>query len=209
MLQDSASLAALIGSRICHDLISPIGAISNGLELAGMIASAPMGPEMSLIQQSCDHATARIRFFRIAFGTASDTRTIPSAEARKTLADHYASTRIVPDWQVARDLGRDVTQLAYLSVLCLEAALPQGGLLRVDLHDGALITSARGEMLRNDPVLWAILTDEGDPKTQGISPAHVQFALLGRICRDRGIMARHDPGDSETRLHLPLPVPPS
>ena len=209
MHQDSASLAALIGSRICHDLISPIGAISNGLELAGMIASAPMGPEMSLIQQSCDHATARIRFFRIAFGTATDARAIPAAEARKTLADHYAGTRIAAEWQIAQDLGRDVTQMAYLAVLCLEAAMPQGGLLRVELHDGALVVSARGDTLRDDPVLWAILTDDGCPKTQGISPAHVQFALLGRICRDRGIMARHDPGPSEARLHLPLPAPPS
>ena len=62
-------LAALIGSRICHDLISPIGAIGNGLELLSM--SGAGGPEVALISDSVANANARIRFFRIAFGHAS------------------------------------------------------------------------------------------------------------------------------------------
>jgi histidine phosphotransferase ChpT len=207
--QDSVSLAALIGSRICHDLISPIGAISNGLELAGMTASAPMSPEMSLIQQSCDHATARIRFFRIAFGTATDVRPIPVADARKTLADHYAGTRISAEWHVVRDLGRDATQLAYLCALCLEATLPQGGLLRVDLRDGMLVVTACASVLRDDPLLWCLLTDKGGAAVQNISPATVQFALLGRICRDRDVTPRRALSEHETTLRLPLPLPPS
>ncbi|PRY75609.1 hypothetical protein [Marivita geojedonensis] len=114
MQQNGASLAALIGSRICHDLINPIGAISNGLELFGMGGASPDGPEMTLIQQSCDNATARIRFFRIAFGSAGDTRPIAPAEAAQTLANHYAGTRILTDWQMETALPRDLTQLAYL-----------------------------------------------------------------------------------------------
>lgn len=54
--------AALIGSRICHDLISPIGAINNGLELIEMSAPS-LGPEMALISDSVTSASARIRFF--------------------------------------------------------------------------------------------------------------------------------------------------
>ena len=61
----NVNLAALIGSRICHDLISPIGAINNGLELLGMTGSSE-GPELQLITDSVGSATARIRFFRIA-----------------------------------------------------------------------------------------------------------------------------------------------
>ncbi len=60
-------LAALVGSRICHDLISPIGAIGNGVELV-LLDAAVGGPEVTLIADSVSHANARIRFFRIAFG---------------------------------------------------------------------------------------------------------------------------------------------
>jgi histidine phosphotransferase ChpT len=62
-------LTSLIGSRICHDLISPLGAIGNGVELLAMSGTAP-GPEMDLISQSVENANARIRFFRVAFGAA-------------------------------------------------------------------------------------------------------------------------------------------
>lgn len=125
MSVSSRDLNALLGSRICHDLISPLGAIGNGVELLQLSGLAD-SPEMALIAESVENANMRIRFFRIAFGTASDTRPIACAEARKTLADHYAGTRISAEWHIDRDLGRNVTQLAYLSALCLETALPQG-----------------------------------------------------------------------------------
>jgi histidine phosphotransferase ChpT len=72
MAQNDLDLAALVSSRICHDLISPIGAINNGLELLNMSGASPVGPEMQLICDNVKSASARIRFFRIAFGAASD-----------------------------------------------------------------------------------------------------------------------------------------
>jgi len=57
MSHDNTSIAVLIGSRICHDLISPIGAITNGLELLNMAGEAN-GPEMSLIGESVGNASA-------------------------------------------------------------------------------------------------------------------------------------------------------
>jgi histidine phosphotransferase ChpT len=78
-MTDPIDLAALIGSRICHDLISPIGAIGNGVELL-MLDGAGHGPEMALIAQSVTHANARIRFFRVAYGIASTDQRIARTE---------------------------------------------------------------------------------------------------------------------------------
>lgn len=63
MGQSDLNLAALIGSRICHDLISPIGAINNGLELLGMSGNRMEGPEIDLIGQSVQNASARASAF--------------------------------------------------------------------------------------------------------------------------------------------------
>ena len=63
---DTAKLATLVASRLCHDLVSPVGAISNGLELIAL-AGTPGPEEMELIEQSCTSATARLNFFRVAF----------------------------------------------------------------------------------------------------------------------------------------------
>ena len=82
MSNDSARIAGLVGSRICHDLVSPVGAISNGLELIAL-AGQPGPEEMALISQSCSSATARINLFRMAFGAASADQQIGGAEARK------------------------------------------------------------------------------------------------------------------------------
>ena len=57
---ENTNLYELIGSRICHDLISPIGAIANGVELLGMSGAGETGPELDLINQSVDNASALI-----------------------------------------------------------------------------------------------------------------------------------------------------
>lgn len=204
MHHDGASLAALIGSRICHDLINPIGAISNGLELVGMGGTHPDGPEMTLIQQSCDNATARIRFFRIAFGSAGDIRPVAAAEAQRTLAEHYAGTRILTDWTVTDALARNATQLAYLSVLCLETALPLGGQIRVALSDGHLVTRAEADRIREDAPLWSLLTGRDDAPPPELRPADVQFALLSQLCADDAIDARFFIGTDHAHLTLGL-----
>lgn len=204
MHQDAASLAALIGSRICHDLISPIGAISNGLELVGMTDATPSGPEMSLIQQSCDNATARIRFFRIAFGTAADARDIAVTEARKTLVNHYAGTRISAEWHSTQDFGRDITQLAYLAALCLEAALPQGGVIRLELSKEAIVGTAQGRQIRRDQPVWCLFAESKTEASPDIIPAHVQFPLLAQLCTDRKCPVSLRTTNDTARLQIDL-----
>ena len=66
-------LVALVGSRLCHDLISPLGAIGNGVELLTMTATT-LSPELQLITESVAAANARIKFFRLAFGRAGEQR---------------------------------------------------------------------------------------------------------------------------------------
>jgi histidine phosphotransferase ChpT len=180
--QDSTSLAALIGSRICHDLINPIGAISNGLELVAMGAPSPASPEMTLIQQSCDNAAARIRFFRIAFGSADDRSPIATRDARATLADHYVATRILTDWHADQTTPRHVVQIGFLCALCLEAALPQGGQLTITTTDTSVVADATGPVVQRDDGLWQWL--EAPQPQSTLRPAHVQFALLAQLCTD-------------------------
>ena len=100
MGQSNINLSALIGSRICHDLISPIGAINNGLELLDM-SGRTSGPELDLIQESVGNASARIRFFRIAFGAAGD-QMMGRAEVVSILKDLMDRTRLEDAARYAR-----------------------------------------------------------------------------------------------------------
>ena len=97
MTQDAIELNDLIGSRICHDLISPLGAIGNGVELLTMSGMTEV-PEMTLISESVENANARIRFFRIAFGgriaRGNDWQIRSLARAKRSVPGQPASGRL-------------------------------------------------------------------------------------------------------------------
>lgn len=174
--------AALIGSRICHDLISPLGAIGNGVELLEM-SGAGGSPEVALISESVANANARIRFFRIAFGAAGGGGLVSAAEIRSILAGMTSGSRLMIDWQVAGDVPRPMVKLAFLALQCLETALPWGGGITVT-SAGHWQVDARAPRTNVDAALWANLSAAApDP---AIAPAQVQFAILPAEARAQG-----------------------
>ena len=98
-------LNALVGSRICHNLISPLGAISNGVELLNM-TGANTAPEVALIAESVENANARIRYFRVAFGATNEAASFSHGEAVSILKDAYKSSRTSVSWRVSGDITR-------------------------------------------------------------------------------------------------------
>lgn len=182
----------LIGSRICHDLISPLGAIGNGVELLTM-SNASAAPEIALISDSIDSANARIRFFRVAFGAASGA-SIGNSEVRGILRDMYRGSRAHVDWRIDEDLPRTEVKLAFLLIACLESALPWGGYIkavRTDA-DGWTLTASDGRQ-KIDEALWALLTQ---PDTQAqVTASDVHFALVAPTARrlERRITVAIDP----------------
>lgn len=174
-MPDKPDIAALLGSRICHDLISPIGAIGNGVELL-LMEGVAKGPEMALVSESVAHANARIRFFRVAFGQTSKDQRIGLSEITSILSDMAQGGRVTVQWASQADLSRRETKLAFLCILCLETALSQGGRIMVDRDETRWTVTGSGPRLRIDPVLWETLSNplaEAD-----IGPAQVQFLLV-------------------------------
>lgn len=174
MASDS-ELNALIGSRICHDLISPLGAIGNGVELLAM-TGVEQTPEITLISQSVENANARIRYFRIAFGAASDAM-IGNAELRCILDDLFkSSNRIKVDWRVPVDVPRAEAKLVFLIILCLESALAWGGKVLVTRTDDRWNLIGSSERVKIDEPLWEVVANpKNDVK---IAASDVQFALV-------------------------------
>lgn len=180
-MTDEPDLASLLGSRICHDLISPLGAIGNGVELM-LLGGGRMRPELALIAQSVASANARVRFLRIAFGTSGRSQQMGQAEIGTLLRDWTEGGRLRVDWQVHGDVDRLDVRRAFLALLCLETALPAGGTVTVSRTDGRWHFTGAGRRLRADPGLWAVLASGGAPDG-ALSAAHVQFGLLHRDLR--------------------------
>jgi histidine phosphotransferase ChpT len=168
-------LAALIGSRICHDLTNPLGAIGNGLELLELSGQAA-GPEVALIAQSVAHAKARVQFLRIAFGAAPPGHRIAGSDLSTVVADHGRGARTRILWPRLGDVERAEAKLAFLLLMCLESAAPFGGEISVARDaDGRWRLVAEAERLRDLGALWD--TVAGRAPATGIGPPLVQFAL--------------------------------
>ena len=174
-MHDKSDISALLGSLICHDLISPIGAIGNGVELL-MMDGLARGPEMTLVAESVAHANARIRFFRVAFGQTSKDQRIGAAEVTGILADMERGTRVAVDWTSPADLSRRECKLAFQCILCLETALGQGGRIAVDRGDIRWTLTGSAPRLRIDPELWEALSNPA--AAPEIGPGQVQFLLV-------------------------------
>lgn len=144
MLTKHTDIATAIGSRICHDLISPIGAISNGLELLEL-SGTPQSPEMTLIAESVRAANAKVRFLRIAFGDAQSGSTTSAAEIIDILNSCYNTPRTVLHWTIETPLERSDLRLLFLLLLCIEKLTPYGCSVTVTRTGTGFSLSVTGE----------------------------------------------------------------
>ncbi|MDR9394899.1 histidine phosphotransferase family protein [Roseovarius sp. SYSU LYC5161] len=182
-------LATLIGSRICHDLISPVGAVANGMELI-RLGGMPDSPEMALVDESAANAGALIRLFRLAFGTPDAQQHVSSDTMASILRDVYRGGRTEVCWRATGDFPRSTAQLVMLGTLCVDRALAYGGRLEIIGHGADHWTiAARADRLSFESAPWHLIS--GDDAAQELSPTDVQFALLPRLLARKGRSGRH------------------
>ena len=134
-MTSSTDLAALLCSRLCHDLLSPVGALSNGLELL----AEEKDPEMrarcfELLEQSAKISADKLKFFRLAYGAAGGFGdAVPSQEPRSLIeALVSANDRITLEWAVAEPTMPKpaVKVLLNLTSIAIDALI-RGGTLAV------------------------------------------------------------------------------
>jgi len=134
----SLDLAALLCSRVCHDVISPVGAIVNGLEVLETEEDKDMrGFAMDLIKKSAAAASAKLQFCRLAFGAAGSlSAAIDTGDAENVARGLLVNDRTVLTWNGERRLAPK-TLVKLLLNLCLiaAAAAPRGGEISVDMED--------------------------------------------------------------------------
>jgi histidine phosphotransferase ChpT len=148
-------LAALLCSRVCHDIISPVGAINNGLEL--LDEGGADQDAMNLIRQSAKNASARLQFARIAFGAAGSAgMQIDTGDAEAVTAAFMANEKPELVWTGGRALlPKNQVKLLLNLVLVALAAIPRGGKITITL-DGVqtqpkFTLASSGPMLRVPP----------------------------------------------------------
>jgi histidine phosphotransferase ChpT len=181
-----AEFAALLCSRLCHDLVSPVGALMNGVELLADESDPAMRAQcLQLLADSARQTANRLKFFRLAFGAAGgfgadvDTREIHSA-----IEGLFGSGKTTLDWQVtAPSLPKASAKILLNMALLTGDALLRGGKLTVaaDVTDQAidLATHAEGpKVLMGEDLREAILGKTPEEQLQArVAPAFLVHML--------------------------------
>lgn len=132
---DALELAALLCSRVCHDLISPVGAIVNGLEVMDDDPS-PEDREfaLDLIRKSAKTASARLQFCRLAFGAAGSAGAqIDLGDAQNMARGHLEDNKTKIAWNLPRILlAKNRVKLLLNMLVIAQQTIPRGGVLTVD-----------------------------------------------------------------------------
>lgn len=132
---DALDLAALLCSRVCHDLISPVGAVVNGLEvLEDDNDEETKTFALDLIKKSARKASARLQFCRIAFGAAGSAgASIDLGDAESVARGFLEDDKMRLTWNVPRALlPKNRVKLLLNLVLLAGQTIPRGGVLTVD-----------------------------------------------------------------------------
>ncbi len=209
---NAVELASLLCSRLCHDLLSPVGALNNGIELL----ADEQDPEMrerclELLSESARASANKLKFFRLAFGAGGGFGDeIDTREARTALEGLYGGDkRIELGWMVGDDkLPKGAVKLLLNLAMIAGDSLVRGGRLDVgaERRDGSLEMVIRGEGPRIllDPKLRETIAHghsggEVEPRAAGAWLAHTLAAEAG------GTIQLSDPADEVLLIGVTLP----
>src|ERR1700727_3175486 len=88
----------LLASKLCHDLVSPVSAINNGVELIEDIGGSVVDEAMKLIGDSAAHASRRLRLFRMAYGRAGSEDNLGIKDVRQIAEQYLAGGKVTLTW---------------------------------------------------------------------------------------------------------------
>lgn len=189
-LPDGQALAALVAGKLCHDFISPAGAIGSGLDLLRDPTAQDMRDDaMGLIEASARKMIALVAFARVAFGASTSAERFSGSELGALVAGLTDGGRASLDWRVAdesfsRAEARALVNLAYLAM----AALPSGGsaVAAARRESDALVIEglAEGPRARLKPEATAGLS--GRPLAEGLPGQWIQPYWLWLTVADAG-----------------------
>jgi histidine phosphotransferase ChpT len=189
---DALDLAALLCSKVCHDVISPVGAIVNGLEVLEEEKDEAMrGFAQDLIRKSARHASARLQFARLAFGAAGSAgASIDTGDAEQVARGFIQDERTTLTWDMPRVLlPKNRVKLLLNLLVIATTTIPRGGSIAVkgtvDGERAEFRITTRGINPRIPPHVEALLA--GEPEGGTVDSHAVQPFYTGLIARAAGM----------------------
>jgi histidine phosphotransferase ChpT len=180
-------LAALLCSRVCHDVISPVGAVANGLEVLEDEEDEAMREiALDLVRRSARQASAKLQFCRLAYGASgSQGSNIDLGEAGDIARMFVGEEKVKLDWQAPRETRPKLEVKLLLNMMLVAmGTIPRGGVVEVSVDGARLNARARGDNARIAENLAQVL--DGSLPLDEMDARLVQPYYMKRLAGEAG-----------------------
>lgn len=195
--------ASLLCSRLCHDLLSPVGALNNGIELLADETDPQMREQcLGLLADSARVTAGKLKFFRLAFGAAGGYgEAVPVHEIKAALEGMFPpGGKLELQWMIEGDgLPKPVAKLLLNLALMTGEALPRGGTLAIGSEARAgmieIVVRGEGPKVTFAPELRASFAPEaaGDEVTTRTATSHLIRSLVAQVGGQLALSGAEDP----------------
>lgn len=204
-------LASQLCSRLCHDLLSPVGALSNGLELLADEKDPEMRQRcMELLEQSARISADKLKFFRLAFGAAGGFGDMVAAEEPRGLIDALVrnNERVTVNWALGlAEMSKPAVKVLLNFAQIAIDALVRGGTLDIgmEMREGAaeIVVRATGTKIAFDPAIGRAL--EGKLPAEEVTSRTAAAHMLHLLAVQTGGGLQYAQGDDALVLGAVLP----
>ncbi len=194
-MQIDMRVMELLASKICHDLVSPVSAINNGVELIEDIGGDVVEEAMKLIGDSGATAARRLRLFRMAYGRAGSEEALATRDVKQVAEQYLSTTKVsliwaddMPSYEVAEQRGFLKTLLNV--IIMAEESLAYGGVVTLRAAtDGCRVEIVGRNAQLSLPIQEAL---EGNVPFDVLTPRSIQSYVTGRFAEHFGLKLAHD-----------------
>ncbi len=184
------NFTSLLCSRLCHDLVSPVGAVANGIELMEMEDDPSMAQDaLDLLKHSAENATRKLTYLRMAFGSSGGNEMpLPIDDARAAAMNYFADHRLKLIWPDTGESGVSKARIRLVMNLMLGAAggLARGGDLNVEVSDDMFAAVGVHERAGLAENIVDALTGRTEAET-GEDARIIECFLAHMLAREAGI----------------------
>jgi histidine phosphotransferase ChpT len=212
-MQIDMRVMELLSSKICHDLVSPVSAINNGVELIEDIGGSVVDEAMKLIGNSASHASRRLRLFRMAYGRAGSEDSLGVKDVHQTAEQYLQGGKTMLVWDESQMDSSIVAHRGFLKVVLnmiifSEEMLAYGGVATVCGFSSEGKGGCRIEVVGRGAQMSEAheAAFSGTAAIEDLSPRTIQAYVTGRLAENFGLTLKFDHGVPD-RLDLILSEP--
>ena len=201
-------ISEILISKICHDLVSPVGAVNNGIEFLADMGADGLQDGLGLIEHSAKQASVRLQLFRMCYGAGGSDAKTTGKMVYETFQNYIAGTKTSMQWDLMNDIPDQDLPAGFLKTLLnamvfVQESLPRGGVVAISMSDDHMVVTGTGDMIK--PKEDSVEALSGNIDTKEISPKSVHGYITKAYAQSFNLDINNVMDDQSITISIKIP----